>query len=150
MSTVWHTLIQKRCVNSSYCLCGSWNQWYIHPTYNFAHRIRLIQWALPLALALLQILCGRIRVRSVWKSKVEVVSKVVPRKVPMVVVKKAVTGKLMHEVWRFWHGGICLDSYWIQTFSNHGSYKNFSCNAHWKLGHERQIRVHTTLVIHRL
>jgi hypothetical protein len=55
--------------------------------------IRLrVQWALPLPLSLLQILCRSIRVRE---GKVVIVSKVVASKV--VVVKKAVTGKLMHE-----------------------------------------------------
>jgi hypothetical protein len=48
---------------------------------------------LPLPRTLLQILCGSIRVRSLWKSNVVVV---VSKVVPVVVVKKAVTGKLMH------------------------------------------------------
>jgi hypothetical protein len=96
MSTLSQNLIRKRCAKTSYCLFGSCNQWYIHPTYNFAYRKRIIQWAL-LLMMLLQIVCGSVRVRNVWKIKVVVVSKVVvTSKVPVVVVKKAVTGKLIH------------------------------------------------------
>jgi hypothetical protein len=102
MSTLWQNLIQWRCVKKSYCLFGSCNQWYIHPTYNFAHSDIIF-------------ICGN---RSLWKSKVVVVSKVVTSKVPVVVpvVKRAVTGKwCMQLTARSWC--ISLVSHWIPTFS---------------------------------
>jgi hypothetical protein len=56
-------------------LCGSWNQWHIHPTYNVAPRINInIQGSMTVAILVdqYQIWITLLRRRSLWKSKVVV------------------------------------------------------------------------------
>jgi hypothetical protein len=89
-----------------------------------------LQMPLPMPLSVIQILCGSIRIRSTV-----VASKVV-------VVKKAVTRKLVHEADNLMYiPSVPLNSNLFETMARR-LLVFFACSAHWKLGHWHESKIY--------